>query len=118
MENISAGSAEGCLRDRCWRLGIEPVRRDGKRGICYSYVMMRTSFCETGFVKHASTAAVIALKFAILLLVVISVNETFETMSSVISDIRHQNDLILAGVLATVLVPSGGVVFWGCRAVL
>ena len=80
--------------------------------------MMRTSFCETGFVKHASTAAVIALKFAISLLVVISVNEVFETMSGVISGIRHQHDLILAGVLATILVPSAGVVVWGCRAVL
>src|SRR5271170_3470294 len=79
---------------------------------------MTTSFCETALVKRALTAAVMTLKFAILVLVVISLYEAFEMISNVIYDIRQKNDLISFGVLTAVLMPAGGVLFWGCRAIL
>jgi hypothetical protein len=78
--------------------------------------MMRTS-SETAFLKLALPAGVMVLRFAILVLVVISMIEALDTITGIIHDIRQKNDLILFGVLMAVLMPAGSVLFWGCKAV-
>lgn len=70
---------------------------------------MRTS-SETAFLK-------LALQFAIVALVVISMIEAFDAITGVIHDIGQTNKLIPFGVLIAVLLPAGGVFFWGCKAV-
>jgi hypothetical protein len=78
--------------------------------------MMRTS-SETAFLKLALPAGVMALRFAIVVLVVISMIEALDTITGVIHDIRQTNELMLFAVLAAVLMPAGGVLLWGCKAV-
>jgi hypothetical protein len=78
--------------------------------------MTRTS-SETAFLKLALPAAVMVLRIAILVLVVISMIEALDTITGVIHDIRQKNELILFGVLMAVLMPSGSVIVWGCKAV-
>jgi hypothetical protein len=76
------------------------------------------SFFEAAFAKLALPAAVMLLQFAIVVLVVISMNEALKTILGIIYDIRHKNEVILFGALMAVLVPSGCVLFWGCKAIL
>jgi hypothetical protein len=71
------------------------------------------SIFETALAK----LALAALQLAIMVLVVISMNEVLNTISGLIYDIRHKNELILFGALTAVLVPSGCILFWGCKAI-
>jgi sulfoxide reductase heme-binding subunit YedZ len=76
------------------------------------------SFIESASAKPAIPAAVILLRFAIVLLVVITMNEALETIGGIIYDIKHKNQVILFGALMAALAPSGWVFFWGYKAIL
>jgi len=52
-----------------------------------------------------------------MVLIVISMNEVLKTIAGLIYDIRHKNELIMFGALTAVLVPSGCILFWGCKAI-
>src|SRR5271155_4457181 len=80
--------------------------------------MTRTSFNETAFAKVALPAAVMLLRLTVLVLVVVSMHEVLLTILNIIHDIEHKNEILLLGALMTVLVPTGGVLFWGGRAIL
>jgi hypothetical protein len=79
--------------------------------------MTKTSSRETAFAKPALSAAVILLRFAVLLLVVISMDEVLGAISGLIYDIKHKHEMILLAALIALSVPAGGVLVWGCRAV-
>jgi hypothetical protein len=72
---------------------------------------------ETTFLKLVLPAGVLVLRFTILALVIISMIEAFDTLTGVIRDLGQTNKLIFFGVLTAVLMPAGGVFFWGCKAV-
>jgi hypothetical protein len=79
--------------------------------------MMRTSFSETAFAKLALRAAIVLLRLAILVLVVISMNEALQMVLGIIYDIRHKNEVIFFGALMAVLLPAGCVLFWGGKVI-
>jgi len=72
---------------------------------------------EATFAKLALPAAVFLLRVAVLLLVVISMDEVLEAISGLIYDIKHKHEMILLAALIALSVPAGSVLVWGCRAV-
>jgi len=52
-----------------------------------------------------------------LMLIVVSMIEVFETIAGIIRDLEKDNEILLVGALVAALVPSGAVLFWGCKAI-
>jgi hypothetical protein len=62
-------------------------------------------------------AALIFVHCFVLILVILSIIEMFKTICSIIRYLEKDNEVLLAGALVAVLVPSGAMLFWGCNAI-
>jgi hypothetical protein len=58
------------------------------------------------------------MHFMIALLVVASIIEAWQTIGDVVHTARNINAILLAGALATGLMPAAAVIFWGGKAIL
>jgi hypothetical protein len=61
-------------------------------------------------------AALKIMHYAVLFLIVATMIEVFKTIAGIIRDLEKDNEILLAGALVAALVPSGAVLFWGCKA--
>jgi hypothetical protein len=75
---------------------------------------MRDFVVEMAWVR---LALLILAHFAVLMLVVVSIVEVYQTVAGVFRAITNVNGILLAAALAAALVPSGCIIFWGCNAV-
>jgi hypothetical protein len=80
--------------------------------------MTRPSFSGTGFAKLALPATKMVMRYAIVVLVIISMGEATKKILSIIADITQKNEIILFGALAVVLVFAGNILFFSCKAIL
>jgi len=62
-------------------------------------------------------AALKTMHYAVLFLIVVTMIEVFKTIAGIIRDLEKDNEILLAGALVAALVPSGAVLFWGCKAI-
>jgi hypothetical protein len=61
-------------------------------------------------------AALKIMHYALLFLIAVTMIEVFKTIAGIIRDLEKDNEILLAGALVAALVPSGAVLFWGCKA--
>jgi len=59
---------------------------------------------------------VIVLKINVFFLLIFGLGEVFMTLFGILNHINHNNEALLVGVLVATLVPAGGVLYWGCKA--
>jgi hypothetical protein len=62
-------------------------------------------------------AALMIVRCAILILVVVSMVQVFNTIAEIVRDLEKDNEILLLGALVAALVPSGAMLFWACNAV-
>lgn len=55
---------------------------------------------------------------SVISLVALSMIEMYETMVSIIGEIRKTNQMLLSGALAVASVPSAGMLFWSCKGIV
>jgi hypothetical protein len=79
--------------------------------------MTRTSSREKALATPVLPVAVILLRLAVLVLVVISMVEVLGAISAVVYDIMHKHEITLLAALIVLLVPASGALVWGCKAV-
>lgn len=65
----------------------------------------------------ALRAGVMLLRIAVLALVIVSMNEVLKAIADIIRNLIQNHELMLFGALIAVLVPAGGVFFWGCKTI-
>jgi hypothetical protein len=62
-------------------------------------------------------AVLLTLNIAVSSLVVVSVIAAVRTIASVIHQTEKLRDIVSIGVLGAALIPTGAIIFWGCRAI-
>ena len=115
-----AGSQSLCRRGRgsalwrsaevCWPSKAIIDTRVGERS-----VSRREGFLDD--IRKVDTACGLEIThYAVLFLIVATLIEVFKTIVGIIRDLEKDNEILLAGALVAAFVPSGAVLFWGCKA--